>query len=76
MSLSFFFEPNTLTNCLSNDSSSTMNTYKARSTADALKGLWALSLTVFVIASLYFAREVFIPLALAALLTFVLSSVV
>ena len=53
-----------------------MNTYKARSTADALKGLWALSLTVFVIASLYFAREVFIPLALAALLTFVLSSVV
>ncbi len=44
--------------------------------ADALTGLWTLGITAFVIAALYFAREVFIPLALAFLLTFVLSPLV
>jgi predicted PurR-regulated permease PerM len=44
--------------------------------ADALVGLWAVALTSFVIASLYFARDFLIPLALAALLTFLLSPLV
>lgn len=40
---------------------------------DALIGLWTVALTAFVIAALYFAREFLIPLALSALLTFLLS---
>ena len=44
--------------------------------ADALVGLWTVALTAFVIAALYFARELLIPLALAALLTFLLSPLV
>ena len=44
--------------------------------SDALVGLWAVALTSFVIAVLYLARELFIPLALAALLTFLLSPLV
>ncbi len=44
--------------------------------ADALVGLWAVALTSFVIATLYFARDFLIPLALAALLTFLLSPLV
>jgi predicted PurR-regulated permease PerM len=43
---------------------------------DALVGLWAVALTSFVIATLYFARDFLIPLALAALLTFLLSPLV
>jgi predicted PurR-regulated permease PerM len=35
---------------------------------DALVGLWAIALASFVIATLYFARDFLIPLALAALL--------
>jgi predicted PurR-regulated permease PerM len=43
---------------------------------DALVGLWAIALASFVMATLYFAREFLIPLALAALLTFLLSPLV
>lgn len=54
-----------------------MQTPKSRtSSADALVGLWTLALTAFVIGALYFARELLIPLALSALLTFLLSPVV
>jgi predicted PurR-regulated permease PerM len=50
---------------------------KIKSTAaDALLGLWAVALSAFVIATLYFARDIFIPLALSALLTFLLSPLV
>ncbi len=44
--------------------------------SDALVGIWAILLTVFVIGVLYFGRDLLIPLALAALLTFLLSPVV
>ena len=44
--------------------------------ADALVGLWTVALTAFLIATLYFARPILIPLALAALLTFLLSPLV
>jgi predicted PurR-regulated permease PerM/GAF domain-containing protein len=44
--------------------------------ADALVGLWTLALTAFVIAALFFARDLLIPLALSALLTFLLSPLV
>ncbi len=43
---------------------------------DALIGLWTVALTAFVIAALYFGRELLIPLALSALLTFLLSPLV
>src|SRR5438270_9736136 len=43
---------------------------------DALVGLWTIALTAFVVAALYFARELLIPLALSALLTFLLSPLV
>ncbi|MEY2539204.1 MAG: hypothetical protein QOG67_2944 [Verrucomicrobiota bacterium] len=50
---------------------------KSKTTAaDALVGLWTVALTAFVIAALYFARELLIPLALAALITFLLSPLV
>ncbi len=50
---------------------------KSRTTAtDALVGLWTLALTTFVIATLFFTRDILIPLALSALLTFLLSPVV
>ena len=44
--------------------------------ADALVGLWTVALTAFVIAALYFARDLLIPLALSALLTFLFSPLV
>ena len=54
-----------------------MQTAKSKTAAtDALVGLWAVALTSFVIAALYFARDFLIPLALAALLTFLLSPLV
>jgi predicted PurR-regulated permease PerM len=54
-----------------------MQTAKSKTAAaDALVGLWAVGLTSFVIATLYFARDFLIPLALAALLTFLLSPLV
>lgn len=43
---------------------------------DALVGIWTVAMTAFVIAALYFARELLIPLALSALLTFLLSPLV
>src|ERR1700724_2433426 len=51
-----------------------MQTPKSKTTAaDALVGIWTVTVTAFVIATLYFARELLIPLALSALLTFLLS---
>src|SRR5688572_11718752 len=41
--------------------------------AKALVGIWTVSLTAFIIATLYLARDLLIPLALAALLTFLLA---
>ena len=45
-------------------------------TANALVGIWTVSLTAFIIATLYLARDLLIPLALAALLTFLLAPLV
>ena len=54
-----------------------MQARKSKNAAtDALVGIWAIALSAFVIATLYFARDLLIPLALAALLTFLLSPVV
>lgn len=54
-----------------------MAVLKTKSTAtDALVGIWTVALTAFVIATLFFARDILIPLALAALLTFLLSPLV
>lgn len=43
---------------------------------DALVGLWTIAMTAFVIATLYLGRDILIPLALSALLTFLLSPVI
>src|SRR5215813_10719483 len=43
------------------------------STATALTGIWALLLLVTVVAALYFGRAIFVPIALATLITFLLS---
>jgi predicted PurR-regulated permease PerM len=43
---------------------------------DALVGIWTVLLTTFIIATLYLARDLLIPLALAALLTFLLAPLV
>ncbi len=54
-----------------------MPTPKSKTVAsDALVGIWTVALTAFVIAALYFGRELLIPLALAALLTFLLAPLV
>ena len=42
----------------------------------ALSGIWALLLLAFVVAALYFGRSVFVPIALATLITFLLSRLV
>jgi len=44
--------------------------------ADALVGIWGVALTGFVVAFLYLARDLLIPLALAGLLSFLLSPIV
>jgi predicted PurR-regulated permease PerM/methylmalonyl-CoA mutase cobalamin-binding subunit len=49
---------------------------KTKSGAAALVGIWHVLLMAFVIATLYFARDLLIPLALAALLTFLLAPLV
>lgn len=50
---------------------------KTKTTAtDALVGIWTVALTAFIVATLYVARELLIPLALSALLTFLLSPLV
>src|SRR5436309_4093401 len=46
------------------------------SPAVALNGVWALLLLAFVVAALYFGRAVFVPIALATLITFLLSRLV
>ncbi len=46
------------------------------SSAAALVGIWSILLIVFVIAVLYFGRQLLIPIALAALITFLLAPVV
>lgn len=46
------------------------------SSADAITGLWTIGLTSFIIAALYFGRDLLTPIALAALLTFLLSPLV
>lgn len=46
------------------------------SASDALVGIWTVVLTSFVLATLYFGRELLIPLALSALLTFLLAPLV
>jgi predicted PurR-regulated permease PerM len=46
------------------------------SASGALVGIWAILLMAFVIAVLYVGRDVLIPIALAALITFLLSPVV
>jgi len=42
----------------------------------ALSGIWALLLIAFVVAALYFGRSVLVPIALATLITFLLSRLV
>jgi predicted PurR-regulated permease PerM len=44
--------------------------------AAALSGIWGLLLLAFVVAALYFGRAVLVPIALAALITFLLSRLV
>src|SRR5687767_13648155 len=44
--------------------------------AKALVGIWTVLLTASIIATLYLARDLLIPLALAALLTFLLAPLV
>jgi predicted PurR-regulated permease PerM len=46
------------------------------SSAAALNGIWVLLLLAFVVAALYFGRAVFVPIALATLITFLLSRLV
>ncbi len=53
-----------------------MQASKTKTTADALHGLWSLALASFIIGALYFGRAFLIPLALAALLTFLLAPLV
>jgi predicted PurR-regulated permease PerM len=49
---------------------------KKQSVADSLGTISSVLLTAFVIAALYFGRELLVPLALAALLTFLLAPLV
>jgi len=49
---------------------------KSSTAANALVGIWTVSLSAFIIAMLYVARDLLIPLALAALLTFLLAPLV
>src|SRR5215471_13123455 len=42
----------------------------------ALSGIWGLLLVAFVVAALYFGRSILVPIALATLITFLLSRLV
>ena len=53
-----------------------MQPQRTKSGSAALVGIWKVLLTAFVIATLFFARDLLIPLALAALLTFLLAPLV
>jgi predicted PurR-regulated permease PerM len=55
---------------------SPMSKIKSSTAANALVGIWTVSLAAFIVATLYFARDLLIPLALAALLTFLLAPLV
>lgn len=43
-----------------------------RTSAESIAGIWAIALASFILAMLYWGREILVPLALAALLTFLL----
>ena len=47
-----------------------------RSSASTLEGIWAILLLAFVVTALYFGHALFVPLALATLITFLLSRLV
>src|SRR5690242_8670579 len=49
---------------------------KRRPTADSLSGIFAVCLTSALLAGIYFGREVLVPFALAALITFLLTPLV
>ncbi|MDB6078104.1 MAG: putative phytochrome sensor protein [Akkermansiaceae bacterium] len=49
---------------------------RRKSSGDALSGLWAICLTAFIVAVLYVGKDILIPMALAALLTFLLAPAV
>src|SRR6266403_2211767 len=49
---------------------------RTASSASTLEGIWAILLLAFVVTALYFGRTVFVPLALATLITFLLSRLV
>lgn len=49
---------------------------KNSSAAKALVGIWNISLAAFIFATLYFGRDLLVPLALAALLTFLFAPLV
>lgn len=46
------------------------------SAVNAVAGLWSVALTTFIVATLYLGRDLLIPLALAALVTFLLAPLV
>ena len=54
----------------------TLKLKSSNAAAGALVGLWTVALTAFIIATLYLARDLLIPLTLAALLTFLLTPLV
>src|SRR5437588_3570631 len=49
---------------------------RTASSASTLEGIWGILLLAFVVTALYFGRAVFVPLALATLITFLLSRLV
>ncbi|MFN0130665.1 MAG: AI-2E family transporter [Verrucomicrobiales bacterium] len=54
-----------------------MRAFKSKTSAtDAIIGIWTVALTAFIVGTLYFASKLLIPLALAVLLTFLLSPLV
>ena len=54
----------------------TLKNKSSAANAKALAGIWNVALTAFIIATLYLARDIIIPLTLAALLTFLLAPLV
>lgn len=52
------------------------NTHKSIPSAESLATISNVILSAFIVASLYFGRELLVPLALAVLLTFILAPLV
>jgi len=52
------------------------NLKSSHASTNALIGIWNVLLTAFIVATLYFGRHLLVPLALAALLTFLLAPLV